>query len=110
MAGVTVYDKVSWHYPEGKSCPSIDAAMVHFRVLMEWLHKNYLLSGEGEEVLGLGIDEHFSITSEMLTETGNDIMKGRYSNWLNTIGYDDNVDLTMLDDGLREFKTSMEGQ
>lgn len=70
MTDIVVYDKVSWHYPEGKNCPSLEAAKIHFLVMMKWLKENNLLSTEGEEVWELGVDADFSITSTMLNEKG----------------------------------------
>jgi len=102
MADLTVYDKVSWHYPEGKNCPSMKVAKVHFESVMEWLNKNNLLSDEGKEILGIGVDADFSITSSMLNEKGNGIFKKHYSNWLKTIDYSENIDLRLLDAGLRK--------
>ena len=104
MADIVVYDKVSWHYPEGKNCPSLEAAKVYFLAVMKWIKENGLLSAEGEEVLELGIDPDFSITSSMLNKKGNDVLKKQYSSWLKTINYYDNIDLKILDDGLRKYK------
>jgi hypothetical protein len=106
MAKITVYDKVSWHYPEGKDCPGLEAAKVHFVEVMNWLKENSLLSDEGEETLELGVDADFSISSSMLNEKGNDVLKKHYSSWLKTIDYSENIDLKILDDGLREYKSS----
>jgi hypothetical protein len=39
MAKTKVYDKVSWHFPEGKNCPDIETAKNHFIKLMNWLKK-----------------------------------------------------------------------
>ena len=102
MSGIVVYDKVSWHYPEGQNCPSLEAAKAHFRSVMKWLKNNDLLSDEGEEIFELGIDADFSITSSMLNAKGNDVLQKHYSSWLKTVDYSNNIDLTKLDDGLRE--------
>jgi hypothetical protein len=96
MSGLVVYDKVSWHFPEGKDCPSLSAAKKHFEVLMNWLKQNHLLSNEGEEIFELGIDADFSINSSMLSQEGQKIMDEIYSSWLGGINYDDNVDLTIF--------------
>ncbi len=102
MANIVVYDKVSWHYPEGTNCPSLEAANLHFLAVMKWIKENGLLSVEGEEILELGIGPDFSITSSMLNEKGNDVLKKQYSIWLKSIDYSKNIDLKILDDGLRE--------
>lgn len=102
MADVTVYDKISWHYPEGRNCPSLEVAKQHFSILVKWLDKNELLSAEGKEILELGIDADFSVTSSMLNEKGNVLLKEKYSRWLKTIDYSNDIDLTILNSGLRE--------
>ena len=106
MADIVVYDKVSWHYPEGNNCPNLEAAKVHFLAVMNWIKGNSLLSAEGEEILEFGIDADFSITSSMLIEKGNDVFKKHYSSWLTTIDYSENIDFKILNDGLREYKSS----
>lgn len=106
MADMTIYDKVSWHHPEGKNCPSLEAAKVHFIAVMRWLKEKNLLSGEGEEIFEFGIDVDFSITSSMLNEKGNYVLEKHYSSWLKTVDYSNNIDLKILDDGLREYKSS----
>lgn len=92
-----VYDKVSWHYPEGKNCPSIEAAKKHFIKIMDWLSKNNLLSDDGKEVLELGIDSDFSFTSSMLTDQGNETIKKYYSKWMKTIEYHSDISTDYLD-------------
>ncbi len=92
-----IYDKVSWHYPEGKNCPSIEAAKKHFIKIMDWLSTNNLLSDDGKEVLEIGIDSDFSLTSSMLTDQGNEIIKKSYSEWLKTIGYNTEISTKYLD-------------
>lgn len=107
MEKITVYDKVSWHYPEGKDCPNLNTAKGHISAIMSWLKKNNLLSEEGKEIFNLGIGAHFSITSAMLTGKGNDVMELYYKKWLNSIDYSDDpkkVDLTILNNGLKEIK------
>lgn len=106
MSNMVVFDKVSWHYPEGHGCPSLDAAKLHFIAVMAWLKKNNLLSDEGKEVLELGIDADFSIVSSMLNAKGNDIFKQYYSNLLKSINYSNKIDLHVLDDALLEYKIS----
>jgi hypothetical protein len=103
MTDMIVYDKVSWHYPEGQNCPNLEAAKVHFIAVMAWLKQNNLLSDEGKEILELGIDADFSIASSMLNAKGNDVLKKNYSIWLKSIDYSNKIDLHVLDDGLREY-------
>ena len=102
MDDIIVYDKVSWHHPEGQNCPNLEAAKVHFRFIMKWLKENSLLSEEGEEILKFGICANFSITSPMLNGKGNNILEKHYSNWLKTVDYPKNISLNILDDALLE--------
>ena len=104
MSKVIIYDKVSWHFPEGKSCPSLEAAKKHFDILVEWIKKNDLFSAEGEEIFDLGVDSEFSITSSMLNKNGNDVLSKYYTDWLRGLDYSGNVDMKILDDGLSEYK------
>ncbi len=94
MSNIEVYDKVSWHFPEGQNCPSLEAAKVHFIAVMEWLKENNLLSKEGKEVVELGVDSEFSITSSMLNSEGNKVFKKHYSDWLRSIDYTNKPNLT----------------
>lgn len=106
MSNIEVYDKVSWHFPEGKNCPSLEAAKEHFVSVMDWLKENQLLSDEGKEVLELGIDSDFSIASPMLNAKGNELMRKYYSDWLRSIDYTKKPNLTLLNNGLEMFKNS----
>ncbi len=106
MANIKIYDKVSWHFPEGQNCPSLEVAKVHFVALMEWLKSNNLLSDEGKEVLELGFNSDFSITSLMLNSKGNEVLKKHYSDWLRSIDYTNKPNLTPLNDGLEMTKNS----
>jgi len=106
MSNIEAYDKVSWHFPEGKNCPSLEAAKAHFAAVMEWLKENDLLSEEGKEVLELGIDSDFSITSSMLNDKGNEVFKKYYSDWLKSIDYAQKPNLNLLNEGLEMTKSS----
>lgn len=103
MSDIVVYDKVSWHYPEGENCPSLEIAKVHFESIMAWLKDNTLLSEEGEENFEIGVDSDFSINSLMLSKKGNDFLKMYYTNWLKTISYSKSIDLNILDNNLNMF-------
>lgn len=87
MALAKTYDKVSWHFPEGKGCQSLEAAIIHFTVVMQWLQKKGLLSTEGHEAMQNGIDSEFSLTAYMLTADGVGILDKCYSNWVSSIQY-----------------------
>lgn len=106
MSKSIVYDKVSWHFPEGKHCPSLEAAKTHFYILIGWIKENGLLSDEGEEILDLEVGADFSITSSMLNKKGNDILSKYYANWLSDIDYLGCVDMKILDGGLSEYEGS----
>lgn len=96
-----IYDKVSWHFPEGSNCSSLDAAKVHFKVLMHWLDSQRLLSEEGQEAMEVGIDSDFSLTSYMLTERGNKLLTACYAEWLCTVKYGVQPSMTFFEKNLR---------
>ena len=100
MADIKVYDKVSWHFPEGKNCPSLEAAKRHFVEIMDWLKTNNLLSEAGLEIYEIGIDSDFAITSDMLSEKGNKIFRRSYTDWLKTVEYGQTANLNMLNNQL----------
>ena len=101
------YDKVSWHFPDGKNCPSFEAAKAHFDVLMEWLQSRRLLSEEGQEAMDIGVDSDFSLTSYMLTDRGNDLLTARYTEWVRTMTYGEKQpSMDALEDWLRRNKVS----
>lgn len=109
MGETTVYDKVSWHFPEGKSCPSLEAAKAHFKAIMQWLKEHNLLTEEGLDAYEAGIDDDFAITSTMLNDIGNKILREYYSDWLRSIGYKKNIDakdMKLLDEALKENQSS----
>ncbi len=97
MSKIVTYDKVSWHFPEGKRCPSLDAAKIHFDVAMHWLDSNGLLTGEGREALELGIDSDFALTSYMVTEKGNRLLGRCYEEWLRSVHYGETPTTDLLD-------------
>jgi len=100
MTEIKVYDKVSWHYPEGKNYSSLEAAKSHFIAIMNWLKENELLSEEGKEICDLGIDSDFSLTSSMLNGKGNDIITKYYSDWLRSFDYTKKPNFNILNNGL----------
>ncbi|MCS6925430.1 MAG: hypothetical protein NZ578_05960 [Candidatus Binatia bacterium] len=102
MATTTTYDKVRWHFPEGKGCPSLEAAKIHFRVIMKWLKDNNLLSEEGIEALESGIDSDFALTSHLLTPTGNRVLERCYSAWLSTVRYGEEPSVALLERCLQQ--------
>ena len=101
MSEMVVYDKVSWHTSDAKSPVDVKTAKVHFQVLMDWLSRNNLLSAHGKEEYEIGIDSSFAITSRMLSDVGNDIMKNYYKIWLKSFNYGDIPSTDYLDEKLR---------
>ena len=106
MASGTTYDKVSWHFPEGKNCPDLDAAKVHFDVVMSWLESHDLLTDEGKEAIKVGIDSDFAFTSHMTTDKGNRLLDACYSDWIRTVRYGTRPSVTLLDQCLQKIETS----
>jgi len=87
MGIAKTYDKVSWHFPEGKGCPNLDAAKIHIQVVTKWLKDKGLLSAEGIEAVENGIDPDFSLTVHMLTPKGNRVLERCYSKWVRSVRY-----------------------
>ena len=106
MGNEMTYDKVSWHFPEGPGCPSLDAAKVHFDVVMHWLKSKDLLSEEGCETMEIGIDSDFALTSYMLTDKGNQLLGTCYAEWANTVQYGRQPSVKLLEDRLRRIESS----
>ena len=107
MGNGTTYDKVSWHFPEGQGCPSLDAAKVHFHVVMHWLKSKNLLSAEGREAMEIGIGSDFALTSYMLTDKGNQLLTMCYAEWASTVQYGTGTrpSVRLLEDRLRQFES-----
>ena len=106
MASGMTYDKVSWHFPEGKGCPDLDAAKVHFDVVMSWLESHDLLSKEGQEAMEVGIDSDFSLTSHMTTDKGNRLLAACYSDWIRTMSYGTRPSVKLLNQCLQKIEVS----
>lgn len=105
MGSGTTYDKVSWHFPDGKNCPSLEAAKVHFDIVMHWLESRNLLSAEGREAMRIGIDSDFSLTSYMLTNKGNQLLTTCYAEWASTVRYGTQPSVRLLEDCLRRIES-----
>ena len=106
MGSGATYDKVSWHFPDGKNCPSLEAAKVHFDVVIRWLESQNLLSSEGREAVEIGIDSDFSLTSYMLTDTGNELLATCYAEWVCTIQYGIRPSVRLLENCLRNIQSN----
>jgi hypothetical protein len=107
MASTKTYDKVAWHFPEGQGCPSLDAAKIHFEVIMRWLESNGLLSEEGREALEVGVDSDFALTSHMLSDTGTRVLARCYSEWVRSVRYGEKPSVAQLDQCLRNIDGEM---
>lgn len=105
MRSRATYDKVSWHFPDGKNCPSLEVAKVHFDVVMRWLESRNLLSAEGREAMQIGIDSDFSLTSHMLTDKGNQLLATCYTEWVSPLQYGTQPSMTLLEDCLRRIES-----
>lgn len=102
MAPAKTYDQVRWHFPEGKGCPSLDTAKIHFKVMMQWLKDKGLLTSEGLEAAEAGIDSDFALTAHMLTPRGNKVLSRCYAQWSRTIVYGQKPSVSLLDKCLKE--------
>lgn len=98
-----VYDKVKWHHPDGKA-PSLESAMVHHKVVMDWLHKNNLHSDHGKEVHSLGIGADHSLNSNMVTPVGKKVLDDHYDKFLSTIDYKTHPNTSGFDKSLAKYK------
>lgn len=97
MGLAKTYDKASWHFPEGKGCPSLEAAKIHFRVITKWLRDNDLLSTEGIEAAESGIDADFALTAHMLTPKGNRVLGRCYGQWVRSVRYGEEPKTELLE-------------
>ena len=98
-----IYDKVKWHFPEGEGCKSLEDALLHFKVIMNWLYKNNLLSEFGSSLYRTKYGEDFSITSEMLNDRGNQLLSKCYDGWQKTIIYGNEPSTESLDKKISEL-------
>lgn len=94
---LVIYDKVSWHFPDGRDCPDLESATRHFSAIIDWLKENGFLSDYGKAVVTQHIGEDFSITSEMLTPDGNRLLADHYDEWLKSLDYSKEPSLTFWD-------------
>ena len=94
---IKTYDKVKWHFPDGKNCSSLEAGKLHIEVLMKWLKLHSLLSEYGKEIFEIGVDQDTSITSQMLTQEGRNILDKCYDKWLRTVVYGKKPSTSLLD-------------
>ena len=101
---ITVYDRVRWHYPEGRGCESMASALRHFETLMGWLARHELLSEEGCEAMDC-INSQFALTSELVTARGRRLLDRYYQTWLAQIDYDASISMDRWDRWLESIDT-----
>lgn len=86
-----VYDKVKWHYPDGKGCESMEAAKYHLIFIMSWLSRKGYLTEYGKEIYRDDIDSEFSLTSDMVSEPARTLLSQCYKDWVSGIQYNKSV-------------------
>lgn len=74
---IKVYDKAQWHIDAGENA---DSVIDRLTALFRFLDEKSLLTGEGKEILDLGIDSSVSIHERMVTEKGKMFMEECYDN------------------------------
>jgi hypothetical protein len=94
---IKVYDKVKWHYPDGKNCPCLDAAVLHIKTILEWLYAKNLLTDYGLEIYDLGVSTETSLTSDMLQPMACTLLDEVYNKWLESIEYGKKPSLGVFD-------------
>ena len=74
---IIIFDKVKWYKDENH-----DTIKEWLDFLLKSLSDNNLLSEEGKEIfLEFGIDDEFSLNSDLLTAEGVAFLKTRYKKW-----------------------------
>jgi hypothetical protein len=102
-----VYDKVSWHFPEGENCPDVETAKAHLKVVMKWLREKNYLTKEGEEAYDIGIESDFSLTSALVTKQGNAVLQECYERWLNSIDYGTSFSYDYFDECIERIERNL---
>ena len=102
-----IYDKVSWHYPEGKDCPSIEAAKRHINFAMRFLEAHDLLSEDGKDLFSGGkVDDDFALTSDVVTSDGEALLSKGYRKWLGQISYQGRLSAELFENILNGIRKS----
>lgn len=100
-----VYDKVQWHYPGGKDCPSLEIGKRHIEVAMDFLDRHGLLSEEGrEDWEDASLPADYALTTESVTDEGARFLRQYYKPWLKTISYSRPPDDSWLEARLAETR------
>ena len=95
-----IYDKAKWHLDQPQDSQTIGNKLEHLRVLMIWLNNNNFLNELGQEIFELGIDQEFSLTSEMVTTKGEELLDKYYAEWSKNISYDEEITTVFWDSKL----------
>ena len=93
------YDSVDWQI-NGKHPQKIEFIKSLFSTVMKWLKNHKMLSKTGIESFKTGIDEDFSITSDMLTIDGNKFLTKHYNKWISSLKHN-NIDTKYLDNAYK---------
>ncbi len=82
---MATYDAVKWHILTKEKVP-LNVALLHFRVILDWLRRKDLLTDVGQEK-AKKLNRDFELTDDMLTNLGNAILVKGYPSWVQTIDY-----------------------
>lgn len=96
---IEVYDKAKWHL-ENDISGSREQKLEHLSTIVKWLSDHKLFNAYGIEIVELGIDEEFSLTSQMLTVQGNDLLQKYYKKWLEDMDYGQTPALEIFEEAL----------
>lgn len=97
---MNVYDKAKWHLDQPNDSRTTENKLKHLSVLMDWLNKNSLLNEDGKEIFELGVDQEFSLTSEMVTTKGEELLDKYYTEWTKNLSYDEGITTAFWDSKL----------
>lgn len=102
-----VYDKVKWHYPEGKGVPSLRAGMRHLVVIFHWLKKNNLLTEEARIMPPSKWGQDYSLISDDVLPEGQKLLDLYYDKWLDRLtSYRKKPSTLYLDKCLKKIRKS----
>jgi len=98
------YEKVQWH----NNNPEMKTTITYFlEELMTYLNNNVMLNSYGRELFELnGIDEHSTLTSDMLTDKGNEFVSNNYTKLLHKFVDEKEFDVSHADSLLKSMHNS----
>ena len=79
-----IIDKASWQIDGGM--PK-NLVLQHFKTIFTWLDGKDMLTSEGKEELGFGIDETASLHEKLITQNALEFFETRYDDYLKSIKY-----------------------